>query len=110
MGNVTFKQARKAPKKGYLEVKYRIYTKHPLTQKRWEIVSKWYLTSESYSDNGKVKISPQLQGTIRRELQEKLNHFHQKFTLSTISSKEGITLNRVWNEWEDDRITKKKGT
>ena len=108
MGNVTFKQARKAPKKGYLEVKYRIYTKHPLTQKRWEIVSKWYLTSESYSDNGKVKISPQLQGTIRRELQEKLNHFHQKFTLSTISSKEGITLNRVWNEWEDDRITKKK--
>lgn len=26
MGNVTFKQARKAPKKGYLEVKYRIYT------------------------------------------------------------------------------------
>lgn len=27
MGNVTFKQARKAPKKGYLEVKYRIYTK-----------------------------------------------------------------------------------
>lgn len=108
MGNVTFKQARKVPKKGYLEVKYRIYTKHPLTQKRWEIVSKWYLTSESYSDNGKVKISPQLQGTIRRELQEKLNHFHQKFTLSTISSKEGITLNRVWNEWEDDRITKKK--
>ena len=71
MGNVTFKQARKASKKGYLEVKYRIYTKHPLTQKRWEIVSKWYLTSESYSDSGKIKISPQLQGTIRRELQEK---------------------------------------
>lgn len=108
MGNVTFKQARKASKKGYLEVKYRIYTKHPLTQKRWEIVSKWYLTSESYSDSGKIKISPQLQGTIRRELQEKLNQFHQRFTLSTISSKEDITLNRVWNEWEDDRIKKKK--
>lgn len=108
MGNITFKQARNAPKKGYLEVKYRVYTKHPLTQKRWEIVSKWYLTIESYSDSGKIKISPQLQGSIRRELQEKLNQFHQKFTLSTINHKEDITLDRVWNEWENDRIQKKK--
>lgn len=108
MGNVTFKQTRKAKKRGYLEVKYRIYTRHPLTQKRWEIVSKWYLTSESYSDSGKIKISPQLQGIIRKELQEKLNQFYQKFTLSTIRYNEDITLNSIWNEWEKDRIEKKK--
>ncbi|MCK1223182.1 tyrosine-type recombinase/integrase [Streptococcus uberis] len=108
MGNIVFKSSRLSKKRGYLDVKYRVYIKHPLTLKRWEIVSKWYTTSETYYANGKIKISAQLLGVIRRELQEKVNNLYIKYSQSNISFENDLTIEKVWSEWHQDRVIKKK--
>lgn len=108
IGNIIIKKSRPSSKKGYIDVKYRIYTKHPLTLKRWEIVSKWYNTKENYTADGKIKISAQLQGQIKRDLYDKYQKLYEKYSHPSINYSDDITIDKVWQEWHQDRITKKK--
>ena len=50
ISNITQKSIRDSSKKGSKEVKFRSSFNHPLTNKRREFLSEWYLIKEKYDD------------------------------------------------------------
>lgn len=108
ISNITQKSIRDSLKKGSKEVKFRSSFKNPLTTKRREFLSEWYTINEDYDDKGNIKISSQLQSIIQRDMQNLANKIYQNITKSSLHSIENIDFKTIWNEWENDRIQKKK--
>lgn len=55
-----------------------------------------------------LKISAQLQGQIKRDLYDKYQELYEKYSHPSIKYSDDITIDKVWQEWHQDRITKKK--
>ncbi|MGF2993334.1 tyrosine-type recombinase/integrase [Lactococcus lactis] len=108
ISNITQKSIRDSSKKGSKEVKFRSSFKNPLTTKRREFLSEWYTINENYDDKGNIKISSQLQSIVKRDMQNLANKIYQNITKSSLHSIENIDFKTIWNEWENDRIQKKK--
>lgn len=108
ISNITQKSTRASSKSGFLEIKFRSSFKNPLTNKRREFLSDWYLAKENFDFSGKVIISNQLRSVIQRDMQDLANQFYQEITKSSLISKADITFEIAWNEWHNDRIIKKK--
>lgn len=108
ISNITQKSTRASSRAGFLEIKFRSSFKNPLTGKRREFLSDWYLAKENFDSSGKVIISNQLRSVIQRNMQDLANQFYQEITKSSLISKADITFEITWNEWHNDRIIKKK--
>lgn len=104
IANITQKTTRPADKTGYIEVKYRTYFNNPLTNKRREILSDWYTIVNKKDTTGKIKLSPQIKAIIHKELQEKANKVYEELTRTILLEKSDITLDKVWNEWHNERV------
>ncbi|MQQ81617.1 tyrosine-type recombinase/integrase [Lactococcus lactis] len=108
ISNILQKSVKASNKKEFIEVKFRSSFKHPLTNKRREFLSEWYLIKEKYEKTGKIFISNQLKSIIQRDMQNLANEIYQNITKSSLYSTENINFKTIWNEWENDRIQKKK--
>lgn len=108
ISNITQKSVRDSPKKGFIEIKLRSSFKNPLTNKRREFHSEWYTTKEIYAKNGKLKISSQLLSIIQRDMQNLANALYQDISKISLTSGNDLTLEKVWTEWHEDRVLKKK--
>lgn len=108
ISNITIKSIKDSPKKGSKEVKFRSSFKNPLTNKRREFLSEWYTVNENYDDKGNLKISSQFQSIIKRDMQNWANKLYQDISKVQLISEDNLTIQKVWNEWHDDRVAKKK--
>lgn len=108
ISNITQKSIRDSSKKGSKEVKFRSSFNHPLTNKRREFLSEWYLIKEKYDDKGNIKISSQFKSIIQRDMQNLANSIYQDISKVQLTSKDNITIEKIWYEWHNDRIVKKK--
>ena len=108
ISNITQKSIRDSSKKGSKEVKFRSSFKNPLTTKRREFLSEWYTINENYDDKGNIKISSQLQSIIQRDMQNLANSIYQDISKVQLTSNDNITLEKIWSEWHNDRVLKKK--
>lgn len=104
IGNITQKSIKPSKKAGYLNIKFRTCFVNPLTNKRREVLSNWFIVPEKTDSTDKVKVSPQIQSIVRKELQEKANQLFEELTKSKISIETDITLEEVWKEWHNERI------
>ena len=91
IGNITQKSIKPSKKAGYLNIKFRTYFINPLTNKRREILSNWFIVPEKTDSTDKVKVSPQIQSIVRKELQKKANQLFEELTKSKISIETDIT-------------------
>ena len=108
ISNITQKSFRDSSKKGSKEVKFRSSFKNPLTTKRREFLSEWYTINENYDDKGNIKISSQLQSIVQRDMQNLANSIYQDISKVQLTSNDNITLEKIWSEWHNDRVLKKK--
>lgn len=108
ISNITQKSIRDSSKKGSKKVKFRSSFKNPLTGKRREFLSEWYTINENYDDKGNIKISSQLQSIVQRDMQNLANSIYQDISKVQLTSNDNITLEKIWSEWHNDRVLKKK--
>jgi len=108
ISNITQKAIRSCAKKGSVEIKFRSSFKHPLTGKRRDFLSNWYISKNHVDDFGKVLISNQLKSIIQIDMQNLANKLYQEISKSSLISNKDVTFEQVWTEWQEDRIIKKK--
>ncbi|HEY0222796.1 MAG TPA: tyrosine-type recombinase/integrase, partial [Lactovum miscens] len=75
---------------------------------RREFLLEWYTINENYDDKENLKISSQLQSIIQRDMQNLANTLYQDISKVQLISKDKLTIQKVLNEWHDDRVVKKK--
>lgn len=108
ISNITIKSIKNNSKKGSKEVKFRSSFKNPLTNKRREFLSEWYTVNENYDDKGNLKISSQLQSIVKRDMQNLANKLYQDISKVQLISKDNLTIEKIWSDWHNDRVIKKK--
>ncbi|KAA8711097.1 site-specific integrase [Lactococcus garvieae subsp. garvieae] len=108
ISNITIKSIKNNLKKGSKEVKFRSSFKNPLTNKRREFLSEWYTVNENYDDKGNLKISSQLQSIVKRDMQNLANTLYQDISKVQLISKDNLTIEKIWSDWHNDRVIKKK--
>ncbi|EGO5844824.1 site-specific integrase [Enterococcus faecalis] len=108
INQIVQKRTRKSSKKGTIEIKFRSAFKNPLTNKRREIVSDWYEVKEVYDNTGKVIISNQIKSIVQRDMQNIANQLYQDISKQPLVSKQDITFELVWNEWQENHSVKNR--
>lgn len=106
INQIVQKRTRKISKKGTIEIKFRSAFKNPLTSKRREIVSDWYEVREVYNDTGKVIISNQIKSIVQRDMQNIANRLYQDISKQSLVSKQDMTFELAWNEWQENHSVK----
>ncbi|MFZ2560000.1 MAG: site-specific integrase [Lactococcus raffinolactis] len=106
INQIVQKRTRVTSKKGAIEIKFRSAFKNPLTDKRREIVSEWYEVKQNYDDNGKVVISNQLKSIVQRDMQNMANKLYQDISKQSLVSKQDMSFELVWNEWQENHSVK----
>lgn len=106
INSIVQKRTRPTSKKGAIEIKFRSAFKNPLTDKRREIVSDWYEVRENYDYTGKVIISNQLKSIVQRDMQNLANKLYQDISKQRLVSKQDMTFEIVWNEWQENHSIK----
>ena len=101
------KSTRPSNKKGYIEVKFRTRFKNPLNNKRREVLSDWYVLPEKYNEGNKVKVSPQVHALILKDLQAKATQTFESITKESLTSNSDVLFFQVWEEWHNERVSRK---